>query len=134
MKKIFVLIVTALLSANIFAANIFEKQEDKITLKTRKIVENATPDDWKSLAYAASICIANKKNLTQASEWLQKSLSINKNSYNLEVMGDYLLISNLPEEAKKQYVAAMKLGMEQDANYDLKPLQQKLKDLKELQN
>ncbi|MFN0050133.1 MAG: hypothetical protein ACKVOU_13505 [Cytophagales bacterium] len=109
-------------------------KDDKATLKSRQIVENATPDDWKALADAAAICVAQKTNLTQASEWLTKSLSIKESAYNLEIKGDYLLLSNQPTEAIAVYIKAMQSGLNLEKGFEVKNLQEKIAALRAAKN
>lgn len=117
-------------SSFIFAAS----KDDKATIKSRQIVENATPDDWKALADAAAICVNKKTNLTQAAEWLEKSLSIKESAYNLEIKGDYMLLSNQPKVAMGLYIKAMQTGMNSQSGYDVSQLQAKIAALRTAQN
>lgn len=122
------IVIFAAVVSLVMAAN--AKQDDKVVLKTRKMVENSTPDDWKTLADAAKICIRKKSNLSQALEWLEKSLSIKTTAYNLELYGDYFAISNQPETAISYYVKALKAGLASDQYFNLNPLQAKIAALK----
>lgn len=108
--------------------------DDKATIKSRQIVENATPDDWKALAQAAAICVDKKTNLTQASEWLEKSVSIKETAFNLEVKGDYLVLSNQPEKAMPLYIKAMQIGLNNESGFDVKSLQAKIGNLRAIKN
>lgn len=127
-----VIVATLLLTVSVFGS--YAKKDDKIALKSRQIVENATPDDWKALAEAAAICVKKKTNLTQAAEWLDKSLSIKTTAYNLEIKGDYMLLSNLPQEAMSFYIKAMQTGLSTESNFDVTALQSKIAKLKNTKN
>ncbi len=132
MKTIVKIAVMALVA--ISSAAFAGQKDNKTTLKSRQIVENATPDDWKALAMAAAICVNKKTNLTQASEWLEKSVSIKETAYNLEVKGDYLILSNQPEKAMAQYIKAMQVGLNNETGFDVKNLQVKIGNLKSAKN
>ncbi len=132
MKTIVKIAVMALVA--ISSAAFAGQKDNKTTLKSRQIVENASPDDWKALAMAAAICVDKKTNLTQASEWLEKSVSIKETAYNLEVKGDYLILSNQPEKAMAQYIKAMQVGLNNETGFDVKNLQVKIGNLKSAKN
>ncbi len=123
-------IVSVFISSFAFAA----KKDDRITLRSRQIVESATPDDWKALAQAAAICVDKRTNLTQASEWLDKSMAIKVTSYNLEVKGDYMLLSNQPDQAMSFYIKALQTGLNSEAGFDVTNLQTKISQLKSVKN
>ncbi len=91
--------------------------EDKTTLKAREAVANASPDDWKTLAINAEKCMKKSVNLKEAAAWLDKSLEIKKDAYNLRVKGDYYKANNLPDEALEYYIKSIQAGLADDINY-----------------
>ena len=99
---------------------------DKAVEKAREAVENASPDDWMTLAKSADKLIQRKKNLKEANEWLEKSLAIKETVYNLTVRGDYYLVNNLPDKALDYYVKAMNLAKSEDADADITGIQMKV--------
>lgn len=103
------------ISASIYAVP--NGADKKITEKARIAVEEAAPDDWHTLAESAEKCIKKKVNLAEAKQWLEKSLEIRQAPYNLAVMGDYYNMNKLPNEALKYYVKSLRVGLEQDINY-----------------
>lgn len=102
------------------------KAEDRTTEKTREAVENASPHDWYTLAVSAEKCFKKKVNLKQASKWLDESLAIAENPYNLELKGDYFIENRLPDRALEFYVRAMNEMKEKDGNADVSKLQKKI--------
>ncbi len=102
-------------SASIYAVP--NGTDKKIAEKARMAVEDAAPDDWYTLAESAEKCIRKKVNLTEAKQWLERSLEIRQAPYNLAVMGDYYYMNKLPNEALEYYVKSLRVGLEQDINY-----------------
>lgn len=103
-----------------------DEKEDKVTMKMRESVSKASPDDWYTLAMAAEKCIKKGVNLTEASEWLDKSLSIKETSYNLTVKGDYYKANRLPDKALEYYVKAIRAGKAEDATFNSAEIQEKI--------
>ena len=100
--------------------------DDRTTEKTRDAVENASPDDWYTLAISAEKCFKKKVNLKQASEWLDQSLEIAEMPFNLELKGDYYISNRLPDKALEYYVRAMNTLKEKDGESDITQLQKKI--------
>ena len=98
----------------------------KILTKNRDIVQESAPDDWYTLAFCAEQCI--KKNIVnkEVAEWIDKSLEIKKSSYNLEIKGDYYMKNKLPMKAGEFYLEAIKVGLEEDKNFNYSDLQSKI--------
>ncbi len=103
---------------------------EKVVEKARASVEKAAPDDWKTLAEAAQLCIKKKVNMKEASEWIHKSIDIKKTQFNTEVMGDYYRVNNLPEKAVAWYMESMALGKKSTDGFDASMLQAKMFDLR----
>ena len=80
---------------------------DRTTEKTREAVEEASPDDWYTLAANAERCFKKNVNLKEAAEWLDASLAIIETPYNLSLNGDYYRMNRLPEQAMQYYVKAL---------------------------
>ena len=106
-----------------------DKKNNKIVLKARAAVDDASPDDWRTLAESADKMFQRKLNLKEAASWIDRSLEIKETAYNLEVKGDYYVINNLPEEAIKYYVKSIALG-QQDASFNAGRVQDKITKIK----
>ena len=78
-----------------------------VVSKAKKAVA-ASPNDWYVLASSADVCFEQHANLSEAKQWIQKSLEMEENAYTLEVMGDYYLESDQPEKAIEYYVRSLK--------------------------
>ena len=94
----------------------FARLDDRTTYKTRDAVENASPDDWYTLAISAEKCFKKKVNLKEASEWLDQSLEIAETPFNLELKGDYYNNNRLPDKALEYYVRTMN-KIKENADY-----------------
>ena len=104
----------------------FDGKSGKTLTKNRDIVQESAPDDWYTMAFCAEQCI--KKNIVnkEVAEWIDKSLEIKKSSYNLEIKGDYYMKNKLPKKAVEFYLEAMKVGLEEDKNFNYSDLQSKI--------
>jgi tetratricopeptide (TPR) repeat protein len=108
--------------------------EDKTTEKTREAVENASPDDWYTLAKSADKCFDKKVNLKEASQWIDQSLDITEAPYNLEVKGNYYMLNNLPEKALEYYVKAVRKANSDDPTdgENIQRVQKKIAEITEI--
>lgn len=120
------LMAGAILFSTTVSANNFSGVKEKAVEKARSAVSTASPDDWKTLAKSAESLIIKKTNLGEAKEWLEKSIEINPTSYNLEVMGDYYSLNNLPKKAIGYYIQSMDKLKENNANISTTELQDKI--------
>ena len=111
------------------ALKVDDKKNNKIVLKARAAVEEASPDDWHTLAESADKMFQKKLNLKEAASWIDRSLEIKETAYNLEVKGDYYVINKLPEEALKYYVKSIALG-QRDASFNAGRVQDKIMKIK----
>ena len=93
------------------------QRTDKITLKARQAVAEASPDDWHTLAESAEKCMAEGINLKEAAEWLDQSLAIQEDAYNLKLKGDYYASNRLPEQAIEYYSKSIRVGKLADPSY-----------------
>ena len=104
----------------------FANYNNRIADKTRQAVENASSDDWYTLAISAEKCFKKNVNLNEASKWLDQSLDIAQTPFNLELKGDYYYSNRLPDKAIEYYVRAMNTLKEKDGKSDISQLQKKV--------
>lgn len=104
--------------------------ENKSVEKAKEAVENASPDDWQLLAKQAKVLLRKKKDLGTAKEWIEKSIAINVDVSNLELMGDYYALNNLPAKALDYYSQCSELMRQNDQSADVSYYQNKIWDLK----
>ncbi len=90
---------------------------DRTTKRARQAVEQASPDDWHTLAKSAERCITKGVNLKEAATWLEQSLAIKETVYNLRVQGDYYVKNQLPDRALESYSKSIRVGRIDDPSY-----------------
>lgn len=115
-----------ILQTSVFA----EIHENKSVEKAKEAVENGSPDDWQLLAKQAKVLIRKKKDLGTAKEWIEKSIAIKRDVSNLELMGDYYALNNLPKKALDYYSQCSELMRQNDQSADVSYYQNKIWDLK----
>ncbi|MFH6982364.1 hypothetical protein [Marinoscillum luteum] len=99
--------------------------------KAKDAVEGAAPYDWKTMAQSAKVCFRKQENVEQALEWINKSIEINKDPFNLEIKADYYRDKGEKDEALKLYSEALKVGKEQNFWFDGTDIQAKIWKLRE---
>lgn len=105
------------------------QRSDRTTERARQAVEQASPDDWHTLAKSAERCIAKGVNLKEAAAWLNQSLAIKETAYNLRVQGDYYVKNQLPERALESYSKSIRVGKLDDPSYADAATQKKIVEL-----
>jgi hypothetical protein len=126
MKKPSNLLIILLLCVVNLSGYPADGKNEKILNKNREIINNSAPDDWYTLASCAKSCL--KKNVLnkEVAEWIDRSIEIKKTSYNLEIKGDYYIINKLPDKAGEYYLEAIRVGFDEDKNFDSSKLQSKI--------
>ena len=113
-----------------FASTSFaHDRNDRTTKQARQAVEQASPDDWYTLAQSAEKCIAKGVNLKEAAEWIDQSLAIQETAYNLKIKGDYYLSNRLPEQALEYYSRSIRVGKLDNPGYMDADTQEKIVSL-----
>ncbi|MEL6560468.1 MAG: hypothetical protein AAFQ94_19920 [Bacteroidota bacterium] len=103
----------------------FASSEPDVISKAREAVASA-PDNWYILASSAEACFENHTNLEEAKKWIDKSISLQKNKYTLQVMGDYYMESEQPKKALEYYVLSLQKAKEGESKTDVKAQQAKI--------
>lgn len=123
LKKISTLALALFIS---MASMTAEAKNDKTIEKARMAVENASPDDWKTYAKSAKMLIGKKSSMTEAKQWIEKSISIRETSSNLEIFGDYYVANNVPRKASEYYIKSMKKMREENPGCNVSEIQSKV--------
>ena len=133
MKKITSFLVIAVLLGISISTSALDGKNEKFMNKHREIISELSPDDWYTFASSAESCI--KKNIInkEVADWIDRSLEIKRTAYNLEVKGDYYIKNKLPDKAGEFYIEAIKVGIEEDDNFDSSELQEKIAKIVNLQ-
>ena len=121
-----VLLRLGLFSVLCLSVSVLSAKPDKLFEKVSTEVASASPDDWMTYAKSAEKLIRKGSHLTEAKEWLTKSLSIKETAYNLEVMGDYYVANNLPKEAVNFYLKSMQSAQSVNFEADVRQVQDKM--------
>jgi hypothetical protein len=129
MMGFFMLLLLSSVSLNVHSS---DGKNSKILNKHRQIVQESAPDDWYTLASSAATCLKKDIVNKEVAEWIDRSLKIKKTAYNLEIKGDYYMKTKLPEKAGEFYLEAMRMGLEEDSNFDASGLQEKIATIVEL--
>ncbi len=95
-----------------------DNSEDALILKTRNRAENARPDDWKTLADCARNLLDQRILCRESLTWLERSLTIDSNYYNLTIMGDYYRLSLDFTKANENYILAI-LAAQKEGRMDV---------------
>lgn len=106
-----------------------KSKEQKMFEKQKEVVETAGPTDWKVLAKAANKLIKKETHLDDAKAWLDRSLKIYQDPYNLEAMGDYFEVNGDKQKALEYYVKALEIGAK-DYYFNPAAVQDKITKLK----
>lgn len=99
---------------------------DKGVEKARTAVKNAAPEDWKTLTKSAKYLIKKNIHMDEALTWLEKSITIKKNTENLELLGDYYVKIGNNRQAMISYIEVIKFGKAKSANFYTLDLEQKI--------
>lgn len=122
--KLFAIALIALVSVST-SSYAFGTKEKAIT-KATEAVESGAPDDWVLLAKQSEYLLNKDAGLSTVKEWLEKSIELKEDTYNLELMGDYYLKCNLNREAIKYYIKTMAVMKVDDANVNTSEIQEKI--------
>ena len=99
---------------------------DKVVEKARAAVKNADADDWQTLVKSAQACIRKGVNMEEALAWINKSIAIDKNVDNLELLGDYYFKFGNYRQAIISYIEVIKFGHANNVNYDSSLIEEKI--------
>lgn len=80
---------------------------EAIFMKVKAKAESVKSDDWKSLAKCAKTLLDNKIKREEALSWINESIEINRNYYNLTLLGDYYRMHLEINKAYESYVQAL---------------------------
>ncbi len=93
--------------------------------KAREAV-STSPNNWYILAQSADACLKQGLNVEEAGEWIEKSLTMEKNVYTMEVMGDYYLETKQPKKALGYFINCLEMTEKSDSKSKFKRLQSKI--------
>lgn len=94
--------------------------------KARAAVKHAAADDWETYARSANMLLQKNVSWEDAKAWLEKSLSISEEAYNLEIMGDYYVLNNQSEKGLQFYLKSLKKINETGSEIRAEKIQRKI--------
>ncbi|HLF35246.1 MAG TPA: hypothetical protein VI583_13470 [Cyclobacteriaceae bacterium] len=120
--KIFVTIsfILVLAMSVVLADGVNSNEEEMLISKAKDKAEKIKTDDWKALADCARLLIDQRIQYDEALTWLEKSVSINENYYNLTILGDYYRLKLDYNKAYEHYLKAI-LSAQKDRKMDVIP-------------
>jgi hypothetical protein len=113
----FILVLTI---STVFAVGNNSNSEEVLILKAKAKAENTREGDWRALAECAKTLLDQRINCEDELNWLQKSLSINENYYNLTLLGDYYRLNRDFTRAYENYIKAI-LSAQKDKKMEVIP-------------
>jgi hypothetical protein len=107
------LVVTAVNASDNKTGN----SEETVILKARNRAEKAREGDWKTLADCANTLIKIGISSEEVIKWIEKSISVQENFYNVSLQGDYYRLKKEFTKANEKYLKAIHLA-QMDNNQD----------------
>lgn len=104
----------------VLADGVNSNEEEMLISKAKDKAEKIKTDDWKALADCARLLIDQRIQYDEALTWLEKSVSINENYYNLTILGDYYRLKLDYNKAYEHYLKAI-LSAQKDRKMDVIP-------------
>lgn len=123
-KSISIFSLAIILSTQAFAG------QSRAVKKAKEAVAEAAEYDWKTLAKSAEICFNKGENIEEALVWIEKSIEIQKDPFNLQVLGDYYASIGDKKTAMAKYYEAITVAKDQNFWYDTSSIQAKIWELK----
>jgi len=122
--KLFAFVLVALVTVN--SSSFASGVKEKALSKAKQAVEQGAPDDWMLLAKQSEYLLGKNAGLSTVKEWLETSIKIKEDAYNLELMGDYYQRCNLNKQAIAYYLRSMDILKANDATVNTKDIQAKI--------
>ncbi len=108
MKTFAITSIVLILAINIAMADgVYSNSAEELISKARDKAEKTKSDDWKAYADCAKLLIDEKIQYDEALTWLEKSVAINENHYNLTLLGDYYRLKLDYNKAYDNYLKAI---------------------------
>lgn len=125
-KKLSGIVAIITLLSTSALANGNSTAESQSVKKARIAVEAAPAYDWKTLAESAKICFEKNQNTEQALEWINKSIQLEKDPMNLEILADYYVSKGETAKGIEKLIEAIDAGRAQNFWYDSSNIQAKI--------
>lgn len=110
LKDITTLLAAVLVSTGSLLAGGNDLNIEEYISKQEQRIENAAPDDWKTLADCAGALISKRIVTDETLNWIERSINIRETFYNRTIKGDYLVLKGSVKEGQAEYVRAIELA------------------------
>ena len=104
----------------------YRNSDESILTRMKNRADNARNGDWKTLADCANKLILRGISSGEVLSWLEKSICIQENYYNLSLMGDYFHLKQDFYLAKQFYLKAMQVVQLESDPEEMRKLQWKI--------
>lgn len=108
MKTAIIATLILILAFNLVFADGKNTNSDEVLITKQKVkAANSKDGDWKALANCAKDLLDQRIRCDDELSWLEKSISINENYYNLTALGDYYRLTLDFPKAYENYLKAI---------------------------
>jgi tetratricopeptide (TPR) repeat protein len=90
--------------------------DDIVMANAEEQLKNTAGFNWMGYSSAANYALQNNTHLAEAVEWVDKSITMNKNFTNMTIKSALLRKQNKPEEASRTEKEAIDMGSEAEVN------------------
>ncbi len=104
----------------------YVKSDESVIVRMKNRAENAREGDWKTLADCANKLILRGIANGEVLSWIEKSVCMQENYYNLSLMGDYFHLKQEFYMAKLFYLKAMQMIQLKSNPEEMRRLQWKI--------
>lgn len=127
-SKLFTVVFVTLITVS--SMSFASGNREKVISKAKEAIEEGAPDDWMLLAQQSEYLLTRDIGLSMVKEWLEKSIKLKEDVYNLELMGDYYKKCNLNKQATAYYVEAMKVKKANDVTINTRSIESKIMEVR----
>ncbi|HLF35245.1 MAG TPA: hypothetical protein VI583_13465 [Cyclobacteriaceae bacterium] len=128
MRPILIIYFTVLwfTSPALAEGRIDRNSDESILIRMKNRAENAREGDWKILADCAEKLISRGIANDEILSWIEKSICVEENYYNLSLLGDYFHLKQDYSLAKQFYVKALLMAQKVNNPDAMRRLQWKI--------
>lgn len=104
---------------------------DKAMANARAAVASMKADDWRTPFRAAQYFFGVDTNIAEATEWAQKSVSVQQNYFNMSLLADIQMKAGKTKDAIATAEKAVELGKADKDKPDTRPMEKKVTEWKQ---
>lgn len=103
-----------------------DPDEEAFIARQEERIASTSYHDWKTYADCVRALVERRIKTEEALQWIDHSIEIRETIYNLEIKGDYLVLSGQVREGQKHYVRAIELAREEGKAHKVGEIQWKI--------